>query len=999
MNRNNILTLSVFVILIGSLFPLSIPLNAEEQNDYDATLSFTYSFHRPVLQSIQLLNKTFTKINLPDLSSSNLLGKPVVPQKLLRILLPKDHEVKDIQITPINTGILRDGRLSLIKHGSISQRFSITETTEQMKDTINYEKNSYYPSDQVNQIGLQYKHGFPILYLIVYPVQYLHSEQQIRYATQMKLTIETTKTNEAGFTPMMQYASEITSCVENPEEMQSYQKDSSSTLTDSSLPPYEYVIITSEALKNNNGSYPYTLQDLINHRIDQGLSCLIKTVEEITMEYDGVDDQEKIRNFIRDAYDNHQTKWVLLAGDVEQVPIRYLYDVDGAEKDINQLYEDRLPSDVYYQCLDGTYNYDGDEFWGEEFDGVNGDRIDLSAEIYLGRAPVDDAGDVSAFVEKTITFEAADWDDDAYIRKVLSAGEEVWSGPGGYGAGYVERCIDFCSDYDMETYGIPSDQYQIHEFYERDMVWVDDDIISVIDQGVSLINHVGHGTSVSAMKLSSIELEDLNNAGKYGLFYTQACHAGQLDRHDECFAEKWVNIEQKGGFAAIMNTGFGYGSNQDYDSADNRIAREFFDALFSPYEQISRIGEAQQDSKEDNIWHIDDENMFHGFYATMLFGDPYVSIPGAEEAGADFSWTPQYPRTGEMISFTDNSEGMITYRKWEFGDGMTSNEEDPVHVFASENTYEVSLTVMDQQGYVSTKTIPVEVKDEWYPIPLISPSSYNGVNFTVPFSAADSWDPDGEIVSYQWNFDDGSTSSLMNPVHTFAEEGTYTVALDIEDDDGNTARAYSTIVLSYQAPPMTPSTPTGDTTAFSGSIAQFSVSTTDPEGDQVQYAWDWDDGSSVEWTDWYASGELCQIDHEFHSLGAHQIRVKARDQNYGESNWSESLLVMVSDEHAPDLVIKAPRDGLYLSNEKRVSLPFTLVFGSVDILVNASDMSGIEKVLFYIDDMHRPVAEVLSEPFVFSWNERAFGRALVKIEVIDNAGKLSSEQLRVWKFF
>ena len=147
------------------------------------------------------------------------------------------------------------------------------------------------------------------------------------------------------------------------------------------------------------------------------------------------------------------------------------------------------------------------------------------------------------------------------------------------------------------------------------------------------------------------------------------------------------------------------------------------------------------------------------------------------------------------------------------------------------------------------------------------------------------------------------------------------------------------------------------------------------------------------------SGQVCSINHEWHTLGDHKLKVKARDENYGESNWSEELTVIVTDEKAPFLEVEKPKKGIYISNEKKIPFFASLVFGGIDVNVTASDASGIEKVLFYIDDMENPVAEVLSEPYIFSWNEKTFRRHTLKIVAEDKAGKQSSCELTIWKFF
>lgn len=990
------IVLIVIAILIGPLnFFVEITSSSYQNSNYE-TICFTYNFEKPILRSIMSNNHTFTRIEVKNLPLSIKYGKPIVPEKHIKLLLPYSKTVGKILVESIDSNILEDESLKNIQLGYKTQHFSDSYNEESTTEISLYDKNCFYPNNIFTNIGVQYKDGFPILFLNLYPVQYLDKDKIIQYCRKIKITIELTPDNENDIFHKERFRNDIEKFVDNPQLLNTYPENSA-TLGPNENPQfaqYDYVIITTDDIKNPSLGYPYTFDDLISYRESQGLSCTYKTIEEIQNEYNGIDLQEKIRNFIKDAYENWNTKWILLGGDIEKVPIRFLTDIDGQEKD-----ETSLASDLYYQCLDGNYNYDGDTLWGEEFDGVNGQRIDLLAEVYIGRAPIDDDEDLSAFVEKTLSYENSQWEEDDYLQRILSAGEKIWSGAGGFGAGYVERCIDYCEDYDQETYGIPSDQYTIIELYERDELWYDDDVINVINNGINMINHVGHGTSVSTMQLSSIELNELNNTDKYCLFYTQACHTGQLEKLDECFAEKWVNIPKKGGFAAIMNTGYGYGSTEDYDGADNRYAREFFDALFSPHEKIARIGEANQDSKEDNIWHINDDNMYHAYYDTTLFGDPYVSIKGAEEASAEFSWFPEYPNTGEIINFYDESLGMTTFRKWEFSDGYISYEKNPKHVFSKEKTYKVTLTVMDKHGYISTKTKSVEVKEQWNPIAEIYPQNYNGFNFTIHFSGSESWDPDGNIIRYSWDFDDGNTSDLCETVHTYDSEGTYYVSLLVEDDDGNFDRAFSTIVISQQFPPDKPTILNGSTSTFSGEITNFSVVSTDFEGNNIQYGINWGDGNDLEWTDWYISGEVCTLYHMWNNIGNYKVKIKARDSNYGESNWSDELIVVVSDEKDPFLEIQKPVNGIYVSNEKKIPFVTPLVFGSIDIQVFATDASGIDRVLFFIDDKINPVAEVLSEPYKYTWDKISFNRHNIKIVAIDTAGKQSSYETTVWKFF
>ncbi len=313
-------------------------------------------------------------------------------------------------------------------------------------------------------------------------------------------------------------------------------------------------------------------------------------------------------------------------------------------------------------------------------------------------------------------------------------------------------------------------------------------------------------------------------------------------------------------------------------------------------------------------------------------------------------------------------------------------------------TFQVTLTIQDNQGYYSTITQSVVVKKQWMPIAKISPSSYNGINFRIDFSAAESWDPDGTITSYNWDFDDGTTSNIIEPVHIYNHEGTYHVTLTIEDNDGNVDRESATIVLSMQYPPDIPVILDGSNTCFTGDKSNFVAVSNDPENNLIQYGWDFGDGSEIIWSKWYSSGEYCNFNYEYLKVGSFKVKVKARDENYGESSWSEEHTIIVNDEKEPFLQVLKPLKGIYISNEKRRSFFATIVFGGIDVIVNATDGSGIEKVLFYIDNQDIPIAEALSEPYMFTWQEKMFFKHNLRIVAVDNTGKETSIEIKVWKF-
>lgn len=94
-------------------------------------------------------------------------------------------------------------------------------------------------------------------------------------------------------------------------------------------------------------------------------------------------------------------------------------------------------------------------------------------------------------------------------------------------------------------------------------------------------------------------------------------------------------------------------------------------------------------------------------------------------------------------------------------------------------------------------------------------------------------------------------------------------------------------------PPLTPSIPDGPTIGYRNIEYEYSSNTTDPDGDQLYYLWEWGDNSTPVWYGPYYSGQTSNISHEWTELGTYQIRVKAKDNNNVESDWSEPLNVSI----------------------------------------------------------------------------------------------------------
>lgn len=176
-----------------------------------------------------------------------------------------------------------------------------------------------------------------------------------------------------------------------------------------------------------------------------------------------------------------------------------------------------------------------------------------------------------------------------------------------------------------------------------------------------------------------------------------------------------------------------------------------------------------------------------------------LSVPTTNPPTACYTFTPSQPEPGATVSFnggcsSDPDNDVLSF-SWSFGDGATSTDARPSHVFASAGNYNVTLTVTEASGArdSESKTVPVVTKQK--PIAKFTVGSNLETNYKHPFDAGQSYDPDGgSIVEYRWDWGDFSsneTTSSSVRSHAFTSKGTYTVSLTVVDDEGQISDPYT----------------------------------------------------------------------------------------------------------------------------------------------------------------------------------------------------------------
>lgn len=577
----------------------------------------------------------YHSISLPGLDTwYGTPGAPQIPVKTVRLLIPYGQEAVRVKVIPGPTQEI-EGKYLLEptqKPVPISQ---LDKAELTLPDPEIYKSDNLYPSIPCGDAFIQRKRGYTILIVNLFPVEYRPKSRRIFYRPYMKVEVETASGQKtllaqginavASIKVDHNIADEIQSIVDNPEAIKTYKKEVKAQALQAPLLSYEYVIITTNTLKSASGTY--TLWDLLSAKEARGVTTKLVTVEDdVYPYYTGTDNQEKIRNFIIDYYNNYGTQYVLLVGQGSKgfepntyIPPR-LFWVQSWPPPENR--EDTMPVDMYYGCLDGNFNNDGDGLYGEPTDGPGGGEVDLFAEVYVGRAPVETATEISNFVEKTLTYENSRI--NLSLPNAYMVGEYLW--PNTYGKDYMLEIRDGSNTNGHTTVGFENSAYanffDSKGIYDKDGTWSKYVLTSAINSELHILNHLGHCNYTYAMKLSTSDLAASLHNEDYFFAYSQGCMPGGFDTYD-CFAEVITTMEY-GAFAVVMNARYGWGMPKSTDGPSQYYNREFWDAFLG--EDIVNIGRMNQDSKEDSVHKINQDCMRWCYYELNLFGDPELAI-------------------------------------------------------------------------------------------------------------------------------------------------------------------------------------------------------------------------------------------------------------------------------------------------------------------------------------------------------------------------------------
>jgi len=570
------------------------------------------------------------------------LAFPALPYRVVNILLPQGEEVvsfrleggstveleASIELAPFEGNLFDDG---------IRRGVYIPADRAVGGDGV-------FPAWSVRHTGTSAWKGFRIATFEIYPLRYDVSTGRLTLIDGMTLVVDTAPGDTSGDAKRERHIDgfrerslrDVGGVVANPQLANTYTFDdiaveeSERAFLPAGAPGLEgsavqYLIITNEEMEPE-------FQRLADWKTEKGIPTVVRTVEWIEQNTRaGADLAETIRNFIKDAYEKWGLEYVLLGGDTDVIPERTAY--------VSYYLGEYIPTDMYYGCLDGNWNADGDDVWGEGYDFDMNDPVDdtdLYAEVYVGRFPATGLSSAHLLVDKSMAYEAPS--DIPYKSDFLLLGEVIQPDPYIPGGAIYRDGGEYLQSI-HELYLVPDADITTIRLYENLTDYPDAlpltraSTLSWMGAGVNHVIHAGHGgnynMSVGDGSILNSDAGGVTNGSETFSMYLLNC--GNVAFDSDCIAEHFM-LNSGGGAVAVTGS-----SRSAFPWSSRVYMDEYYRLMFD--ESMVQLGKLHFKAREPytSVAFGETSDRWTHFILNYL-GDPelniYRGVPGTFEVTA-----------------------------------------------------------------------------------------------------------------------------------------------------------------------------------------------------------------------------------------------------------------------------------------------------------------------------------------------------------------------------
>ena len=515
-------------------------------------------------------------------------GKPQLPVKEIRIAVPDDIQIEAVCLEHLDTELIPGTYTLYPSQPPMTTNSEMIQERCLQVDSSAYRSSLSYPTTIVTFEGMTDLAGQSLGIIRISPLQYLPVEKQLLLHTKMTLVVMgksgyvcgdylPPSLNEQG---RFLYESMVQDMVINPESvhLQTSIVDSSLLRGLPSGGPYDHVIITSSTFSSS-------WDPLVEWHTKRGLKDTVVTTDYIYTHYNGSSNQQKIRNFVIDAYNSWGTVFFLMGGENATVPFEQrTYFID----------DPNTPSDQYYSDFDDDWTH----------------------EVFVGRAPVDNTTQISTFIDKVLFYEKTPPLTN-YTLDVLLLGMDLDDQT------KCETLKEIIASYIPQRFSIT----KIYDSQPGQHLIL---TIDALNAGQQLVNHAGHGTytymdSGHSQGLTNAMVDVLTNTNQMSVITSLACYVNGMD-YSDCIAEHFVVYNPlKAGVAFTGNTRSGYVETGQPTTLSGFLDRYWWRGLFLYNKYL--LGETMVWSKHQFPTTGQDANLkMHCEWEFNLLGDPSMPL-------------------------------------------------------------------------------------------------------------------------------------------------------------------------------------------------------------------------------------------------------------------------------------------------------------------------------------------------------------------------------------